>query len=130
MKKNLRYYNGLWTFSEDKLIHNISMVLKLHGGVPIVAQQVKDHHCLCGGAGLIPNLAQWVEDPALSQLWHRLQLQLGFDLWPGNLHTQWVQPLKKKKKSCMGQRVERLEKKTLKRLLWDRGDNHKKAKKH
>ena len=67
-----------------------------------MAQQVKDHHCLCGGAGLIPNLAQWVEDPALSQLWHRLQLQLGFDLWPGNLHTQWVQPLKKKKKKLHG----------------------------
>ena len=27
-------------------------------------------------------MAQWVKDLALPQLWHRLQLQLGFNPWP------------------------------------------------
>ena len=35
-------------------------------------------------ADLIPGLAQWVEDPALLQLWCGLQLQLRTDPWPGN----------------------------------------------
>ena len=29
-------------------------------------------------------VAQWVKDVVLLQLWSRLQLQLGFDPWPGN----------------------------------------------
>ena len=33
------------------------------------------------------------------QLWHRLQLQLGFDPWLGNFHMLQVQPKKKKKKN-------------------------------
>ena len=33
-------------------------------------------------AGSSPGLAQWITDPALLQLWHRSQLQLGSDLWP------------------------------------------------
>ena len=27
----------------------------------------------------VPTVAQWVKDLALAQLWHRWQLQLGFD---------------------------------------------------
>ena len=33
---------------------------------------VNDPACLYRGAGWIPSLAQWVEDPALLQLWPRL----------------------------------------------------------
>lgn len=40
--------------------------------------------CLCGGAGLIPSLAQWVKDMALPQLWHRSQLWIRFDPWLRN----------------------------------------------
>ena len=35
------------------------------GGVPIVAQQVKDPPCLCQDVGSIPGLARWVKDLAL-----------------------------------------------------------------
>ena len=34
-------------------------------GVPIVAQQVKDLHCLYEDVGSIPGLAQWAKDPVL-----------------------------------------------------------------
>ena len=49
-------------------------------GVPSVAQQVKNWHCLCEDAGFIPALAQWVKDlagcrwgldPVLLWLWYR-----------------------------------------------------------
>ena len=36
-------------------------------------------------------MAQRVKDPALPQLWRRLQLWCGFDPWPGNLHMPWGQ---------------------------------------
>ena len=35
--------------------------------VPVVAQWVKDPHCLCEDASLILGLSQWVRDPALPQ---------------------------------------------------------------
>ena len=41
-------------------------------------------------------MVQWVKEPALMQLWHRLQLQLRFDPWPRNFHMLWVWPKKKK----------------------------------
>ena len=47
-------------------------------------KQVKAKCCLCGGVGSIPSLAQWVRDLVLPQLWHRLQLQVGFNPWSGN----------------------------------------------
>ena len=40
----------------------------------------------------IPAVVQQVKDPALAQLWPRLQLQLRFDPWPGYFHMPWVQP--------------------------------------
>lgn len=62
-----------------------------------VAQWVNDLTCLCGSAGLVPSPAQWVKDPALLQLWHRSQLQLELDPWPGNFPMPWGQPKKKKR---------------------------------
>ena len=61
-----------------------------------MAQWVNNLACLCGGAGLIPSLVQWVKNLALPQLWHRSQLWLKFDPWPGNFHMLWW-PKKKKK---------------------------------
>ena len=74
---------------------NVIVILKVCVGVPTVAQWVNDPACLCQGAGLSPGLTKWVKDSALLQLWCRLQLRLGFDPWPGNLHMLQVQ-LKKK----------------------------------
>ena len=37
-----------------------------------------------------------LKDPELSKLWCRLQLRLGFSLWPGNFHMLWVWPLTQK----------------------------------
>ena len=37
-----------------------------------------------------------LKDLALLQLWHRSQLQLRFNHWPGNFHMSLVRPLKKK----------------------------------
>ena len=34
--------------------------------------------------GLIPSLAQWVQDLAMPQVWCRSKLQVGSDPWPGN----------------------------------------------
>ena len=59
---------------------------KAYIGVPAVGQWVNDLACLCGGAGLIPCLAQWVKDAVLLQLWHSLHLWLGFDRWPSNFY--------------------------------------------
>ena len=38
----------------------------------------------CWDTMSIPGPAQWVRDPALPQLWHRSQLWLTSDPWPGN----------------------------------------------
>ena len=37
-----------------------------------------------------------LKDLTLLQLWHRLQLQIGFNPWSWNFHMQWVWPLKTK----------------------------------
>ena len=42
-------------------------------------------------------VAQGVKDPVLHWLWHRLQLQSGFEAWRRNFHMLWVWPKKKKK---------------------------------
>ena len=47
------------------------------------------------GASTVP---QWVKDLVLPELWRRLQLQLGFDPWPGHFHMPRVQTKKKKKR--------------------------------
>ena len=39
-------------------------------------------------------VAQWVKDLALSLLWLKLLLWLGFDLWPGNFHMLRAHPKK------------------------------------
>ena len=44
-------------------------------------------------------MAEWVKDSALLQLWYRLQLQCGFDPWPRNFHMpQFPPPTPKKRK--------------------------------
>ena len=42
-------------------------------------------------------LAQWVKDPVLMQLWLRSQLRLGSDPWPGNTISLGAAKKKKKK---------------------------------
>ena len=41
-------------------------------------------------------MAQQVKDPTLPQLGGRLQVQFGFDPWPGNFHMSQIWPLKTK----------------------------------
>ena len=50
-------------------------VLALRG--PLVVQQVEDPSGVCEDVNLIPGLAQWIEDLALSQSWCSLWMQLG-----------------------------------------------------
>ena len=45
----------------------------------------------------VPAVEQWVKDPVLPQLWHRLQLT--FDPWPRNFHMLQVQPKNVKNKN-------------------------------
>ena len=45
----------------------------------------------------VPTVVQQVKVLALLQLWHRLQLWLGFSPWPKNFHRPWVQPKEKKR---------------------------------
>ena len=69
-----------------------------------MAQQVRDPGLSLQWLGSLlrcrfdPSPAQWVKDPALLQLWHRSQLWLEINPWPGNFHMLWEQPKKKKKK--------------------------------
>ena len=46
--------------------------------------------------GFIPSPVQWVKDLALLQLWHRSQLQFGFD--PGAWELPYTTGASKKKK--------------------------------
>ena len=41
-------------------------------------------------AASISGQVQWAKDLALPQLWHRSQVWLEFDPWPGNFHMLWV----------------------------------------
>lgn len=48
----------------------------------------------------IPAAAQWVKDPALTQLWGRWQLRLGLDPLPRIFPVLWVQPKKEWRYGC------------------------------
>ena len=50
---------------------------KTDSGVPVVAQWLTNMTRNNEVVGLIPSLAQWVKDPALPELWCRLQTRLG-----------------------------------------------------
>lgn len=45
----------------------------------------------------LASVAQKVKNPALPQLWQRLQLQHGFDSWSGTFHMPLVWPKRKRK---------------------------------
>ena len=49
-------------------------------------------------------MAPWVKGLVLPQLWYRLQLQLGFSLWPRNFHMPLVQPWRRRRKKKEGER--------------------------
>ena len=46
-------------------------------------------------------MVQWVKDPALQQVWQRLQIR-GFDPWPGNFFMPWMWPKEKENKTKHG----------------------------
>ena len=48
-------------------------------------------------AGSIPGLGQRVKDLAPPQLWHRSQLQLRLDSWPGSSIYRWEVERKKER---------------------------------
>ena len=65
-------------------------------GVPTVVKWTEGRCCLCSssshfrGIGSIPSL-EWVKDLVFPQLWHRSQLWLRFDPYPGNFHMLQVE---------------------------------------
>ena len=73
-----------------------SYPLRFYGEEPtntILRSTLEEFHCgatgsmaslQCWNTGLIPRLAQWVKDPALLHLRHRLQLCLRSDPWSRN----------------------------------------------
>jgi len=76
------------------------MIKTCECGVPIVVVQwSNDLACLSGDASSIPSPEQWVKDPVLLQLKHRLQRQLGFDPWPRNFRKPQLRPKKEKAKT-------------------------------
>ena len=80
-------------------------------------RSLRTQHCFCSGLGhcwsrgSISGPVQWLKDLALPRLWHRSELQLGFDPWPRNLHMPQVCPKKKKR----GRRSKRKRKKKRKK---------------
>ena len=73
------------------------------GGVPIVAQWVKNPTSICADVGLIPGIAQWVKDMALCSLdpvWlrHRLAAAAPIRLLAWELPYATGETLKRKKK--------------------------------
>ena len=46
-------------------------------------------------------MVQWVKDPALPQLWYRLQLWHRFSPWLWNFHMPWMWPKKEKEKEFL-----------------------------
>ena len=63
-----------------------------------MAQCVNDLAFLCGIAGLIPGLVQWVNYPMLLLLWHGSQMSLRFKPLAWELHMLPLWPKKEGKK--------------------------------
>ena len=68
-----------------------------------MAEGVNDPAYLCGGTGSIPGPVQWLKDPAMLQLWCRLQLWLRL----GNFHMPQVQLKKMKKQQVFSAKLHR-----------------------
>ena len=70
-------------------------------GIPTVAQWVENPTAVAWVATEVqvqsPAHCSGLKDLALTQLWHRWQLWLRCNPWPGNFHMLWVRPLKKRK---------------------------------
>ena len=73
-----------------------------------MAQWVKDLSLPPQQCGFDPQpVTVGKKDLTLPQLWHRSQVQFGFDPWSRNLHIPCVQPKKKKKRpdSCKSKQM-------------------------
>ena len=66
-------------------------------GLPAMGPWVNNLALSLWWCGFDPRPVQWVKDLVLWQMWHRSQMQLGFDPWPGNVCMPQVSPKKKKK---------------------------------
>lgn len=84
----------------------ISITQKYPAGVPTVVHWVKNLTVSTQVTAevQVPSLA-WgsgLKDLAFPQLWLRLQLQVRFSPWPGNILMPWVWPQKRKEIPCYG----------------------------
>ena len=66
-----------------------------------MAQWIKDPAHLCGIPVRFPGPEQWIKDPVWPQLWHKSQMRLRFNPWPGNFHMPQVWPKEEKKKKAI-----------------------------
>ena len=68
------------------------------------------------GGDSIPSPAQWVMDPALPQLWLRLQMRLGSDPWPWNSTCHGAAKEKERKEKKGKNNGKRIKPSTIKKI--------------
>ena len=87
------------------------MVKNYWVGSPAVAKWVKNLTAVVEVQVQFPAWCLGLRDPALLQLWHRSQLWLTFNAWPGNFHMPQAQAFKKERERLgAGDRDEEIEK--------------------